>query len=241
MNSDESRIALAIFVKTPGYSLVKTRLASTIGPEAAEEFHRLSAKTVAALARQAQSQVSGLDIYWAVAEPQCLQHSLWREFATIWQGEGNLGARLGRIHDVLKEKYPAVCLIGADSPQIDANKFARAVRATSESTKNSYHLGRTEDGGFWFFGSRCQVPPSLWESVRYSTEHTAADLVAAMSLSGFSTVEDLTREFDVDHVQDLVRLAKLGPYERLLDEQKEIIRWAAQAVSGLNLPGASHD
>jgi glycosyltransferase A (GT-A) superfamily protein (DUF2064 family) len=241
MNADESRMALAIFVKTPGHSPVKTRLASAIGQQAAEEFYRLSAKTVAALARQAQGQVPDLDVYWAVAEPQCLQHSLWREFTTIWQENGNLGTRLGRIHDVLKEKYPTVCLIGADSPQIEANKFVGAMQATSASTQGTCRLGPTEDGGFWFFGSRCQIPPRLWESVRYSTEHTAGDLVAALSVSGFSIVEDLKPEFDVDRVQDLVRLARLGPEEGFLNEQKELIRWATQTVLGLNLPGTSHD
>ncbi len=38
--------AIAIFVKTPGLSPVKTRLAATIGEEKAKEFYLLSLKAV---------------------------------------------------------------------------------------------------------------------------------------------------------------------------------------------------
>jgi hypothetical protein len=48
------RVGIAIFVKTPGHSPLKTRLAAGIGIDAAREFHMLAAQAVAAVARKAQ-------------------------------------------------------------------------------------------------------------------------------------------------------------------------------------------
>ena len=54
-------IAIAIFVKTPGISPIKTRLAASIGQQKAEDFYRLSLKSLV-------STLKEIDItpYWAV-------------------------------------------------------------------------------------------------------------------------------------------------------------------------------
>ena len=57
--------AAAIFVKTPGLSPLKTRLATGIGAAAATDWYRLAARATAA----AVAQLPNLVAYWAVAEP----------------------------------------------------------------------------------------------------------------------------------------------------------------------------
>ena len=59
--------ALAIFVKTPELSAVKTRLAAEIGREEAIAFYRSCVGAIEAVAAEA-SRRSPLDVYWAVAE-----------------------------------------------------------------------------------------------------------------------------------------------------------------------------
>ena len=49
--------AVAIFVKTPGLSPLKTRLAKGIGSALATEFHRRAAAAVSAVARAAGSDI----------------------------------------------------------------------------------------------------------------------------------------------------------------------------------------
>ena len=39
----------------------------------------------------------GFDPIFAVAEKEALDHSLWSEFKTVWQGTGDLGNRLQRF------------------------------------------------------------------------------------------------------------------------------------------------
>ncbi|HCO24225.1 MAG TPA: hypothetical protein DIT97_14715, partial [Gimesia maris] len=50
--------AIAVFVKTPGYSPLKTRLAQSVGTVQAEQFHILSAKAVAAVVQSVANQKS---------------------------------------------------------------------------------------------------------------------------------------------------------------------------------------
>lgn len=79
---------LAIFVKTPELSQVKTRLAAGIGQEGALLFYNRALEVTAALARQVKTELVDLDVVWAVAEEQGLKSDRWKEFATVFQGEG---------------------------------------------------------------------------------------------------------------------------------------------------------
>ena len=82
---------LAIFVKTPGVSPLKTRLAQAIGQDAAEAFHRLAAAAVADVAKQAQAAMPGLVAYWAVAEREALDAPIWRDLPCIARVHRPLG------------------------------------------------------------------------------------------------------------------------------------------------------
>lgn len=61
--------AIAIFVKTPGLSPVKTRLAATLGKMVVEAFHLQAAHTVAAVLSQLAPAAR---VYFAVAEAEAL-------------------------------------------------------------------------------------------------------------------------------------------------------------------------
>src|SRR3546814_381382 len=63
--------ALAIFVKTPGHSGLKTRLAAERGERYAVEWYRRAAAAVSSVARRAHAR-HGVTAYWAVAEAGAL-------------------------------------------------------------------------------------------------------------------------------------------------------------------------
>mgnify|MGYP000022014806 CR=1 FL=1 len=110
--------ALAIFVKTPQLSPVKTRLASDLGEALAQEFYQRSLKVTQSLAKEIQENTSSLTAYWAVAEKFGLGHSLWNAFPTLNQGSGSLGERLAHVYGQLIERHDYVCFMGSDSPQV---------------------------------------------------------------------------------------------------------------------------
>lgn len=220
--------ALAIFVKTPGLSPVKTRLAATIGSAEALRFYRLATAATAAVARHCQT---ALTVYWAVAEADPRTITAWPGFAQVGQGEGDLGERLHCIYDQLQQRHGAVLLIGADSPQVTPVLLKQALTILEDVT-NPFVLGDASDGGFWLFGGRKPIPRSVWLGVRYSSTDTANQLRGALTaLGGIATLRELT---DVDDAADLPELADaLHTLSDPLPEQRELLSWVRAKLDHL--------
>lgn len=191
---------LAIFVKTPALSPVKTRLWPGIGRARAEVLYRLAAAAVASVARQAE----GVQPYWAVAEADALHSDAWADFPHLAQGEGGLGERMARVYRLLRQRHRAALLIGADSPQLAAQSLARAAAWLQESA-DRLALGRAEDGGFWLFGGNRPLADAAWTRVRYSAPDTAASFARAMH--GQGDWLELERLCDIDTAGDIPRAA----------------------------------
>lgn len=212
--------AVAIFVKTPGRSPVKTRLAERLGTRMAEEWHRRSAACVADTVR-----ASGLPGYWAVAERSALDDPLWAELPRLPQGDGSLGRRMATVHDALIERYGGALLIGADSPQLQAAQLREAADWLDATTSRRV-LGPARDGGFWLFGSNRSHPLERWRSVGYSAADTAVRFIDSIGGEAWLTLEALT---DVDVAEDLeAALAELRSLAEPTPGQQALARWLAR-------------
>ena len=223
--------AVAIFVKTPGISPLKTRLAQGIGRDQADEFYAQSLKAVEAVVTRATFDLAGLHSYWAVAEMQGMGHELWRRFSTIEQGSGGLGERLFQVSSQLLKKHDFVILIGADSPQISCKILVEAaeVLANKESRTRSFVLGKATDGGFYLFGTQKELSLSIWQGISYSQSDTAIKLENQLTLQG--QVHPLRVLSDVDTVEDLSQiLDQFVRDEDLLPEQRAIKNWIGQCL-----------
>lgn len=211
---------LAIFVKTPRYSPVKTRLAAGCGAVYAHGWYHRAAAAVAAVARVAAAR-HGVTPYWAVAEPEAIASGVWPGLPMLAQGEGTLGERMARVHATLVETHGAGLLIGADAPQLSADLLGEA-STWLMAPEPRLVLGPARDGGFWLFGSNVAPPLELWRSVRYSAGDTGRDLRAAMNACGrWRLLAELT---DVDDAHDLA--VALDELQRLPDPQPEQQRLA---------------
>ncbi len=212
--------AVAIFVKTPGYSPIKTRLARDVGDECAIQFHRLAAAAVASVAQRAQGP-HGMSVYWAVAEPDAL--SQWTGFPAMAQEAGGLGERMARVHAQLVARHGFAILIGADTPQLAAPQLEHA-RQWLSAPPSRMALGRAQDGGFWLFGANLAPPLSIWSAIEYSATGTADALRAGMDdLGAWLELPVMT---DADHAQDLP--AVLQALQALPDatpEQQALAAW----------------
>lgn len=225
--------ALAIFVKTPGLSPVKTRLAAEIGERAALEFYEQAVAAVGAVAVAAQTAGLPLTPYWAVAEQQALALTRWHAFPRVWQGEDGLGERLDRVHACLHRNHDRVLLVGADAPQITVDLLRRTLAALAQP-ETPFAMGRASDGGFWIFASRQVVPSTVWTSIRYSRSYTARSLAMIVRASG--NIADLPVLTDVDVAADLaVFRAELAELAAPLPEQVGLRFW----LDGLGL-GPTH-
>ncbi len=215
--------ALAIFVKTPGHSAVKSRLAADRGEGYAVDWYQRAAAAVASVVRPVQAR-HGLHAYWAVAEDSALD--VWPGLPSIAQGEGGLGDRMARVHATLVARHGFGLLLGADAPQLTGASLSQAIDWLSASTPRVV-LGPAHDGGFWLFGAN--VAPSLaaWTCVPYSAAHTARDLRLAMhNLGEWCTLETLT---DADHASDLAAVqCALQMLGDPTSEQRALAGWMRQ-------------
>lgn len=190
--------AVAIFVKTPGLSPVKTRLAETVGSEFATALYLASAASVVEAAREAAIG----PVYWASAEPGSLAEKHWTDLPLVEQGEGGLGARMHRVLDVLVDRHGSALLLGADAPQLDPALLRRA-EAWLASEFRARVVGPARDGGFWTFGANHAIELKRWTGVTYSRPDTLmhfrssvgadAEWLELPILSDLDTIEDLER------------------------------------------------
>ena len=169
---------IAIFVKTPGISALKTRLTATEGVEYAENWYLLAAAAVAEVA-----QLSGAVVYWAVAEPEAMNASIWQGLPRIAQldqaqntsentsQQTSLGARMHCVHQQLLARHGAAILLGADTPQLDITVLCAVIDYLRTSTP-CWAVAPATDGGFWLHGANREAPLEAWEAVRYSSADT---------------------------------------------------------------------
>lgn len=211
--------AIAIFVKTPGLSLVKTRLAFKIGQKKAEGFHLASSRSVSAIV-QAVSKFNDTQNYYAVAEEQAMTHSSWQDFPCVWQKEGGLGERMAHVYQELLSKHDFVILVGADIPQMTVRELQKAIIWGSQKNQTQLVFAPSVDGGFWLVGGNCKIPHSIWNSVKYSQVDTGKQFVNKIKKLG--EVKILTTLRDVDEFDDLISLRKtlLGLSEPVLEQQE---------------------
>ena len=212
--------AVAVFVKTPGLSPIKTRLAQTIGQNMAEECHRRSAACVGETVK-----ASGLTGYWAVAEAEAMDHPLWQGMPRIDQGEGSLGRRMHRVHTKLTQKHGSVILVGADLPQLQIDDLL-----TTADWLN-YHkpravLGPAMDGGFWLFGANHWYREEDWTSVHFSQADTADRFVQALNIGEWKR---LARRCDLDQAEDIPKVInELHQLSNQSTSQRDFAAWLSE-------------
>lgn len=225
--------AVAIFVKTPGLSPVKTRLGRVIGSRAAEEFYALSVEAThevsAEAIRRASSASLDLTAYWAIAESAGTFHHMWHQFGNIFQGNGELGERLSNVYGELLDKHGFVLLIGADCPQMPWQYMIEAASFLRDGA-NRFVIGPAIDGGFCLFGGNAPLSEELWTRVPYSQSDTAVELMQGINALG--DIRELLPLVDIDTIDDLRYLAgKDRDNTGLLPAQLRVIEWCRSLSS----------
>lgn len=217
--------AIAIFVKTPTLSPVKTRLAAGIGDNAAREFYHLSIEAI----KEIVMKFEEADPYWAVAEEKGLTDPLWLGFPPLHTGDGELGERQHYIYEYLLANYDRVLLIGADAPQISRDILEQAIIALDT---NDFVIGPARDGGYYLFGGRVSTDRKIWTSVPWSTSMTRERFEAVLP----SKPTHLPILTDVDTEDDLQYIKAEMPKD-MSREQNQILEWIENHERPVSLHG----
>ncbi len=239
------KIAIAVFAKTPGLSPVKTRLALSIGETQANAFY---IKSVAAVRENLKAlkllcktetinhtEMTELDIWWALAEEEGVNHPFWKEDQCLWTGEGSLGERLYQVTRELFQQYEYVFVMGTDSPQVGAPELYKMINSINGSKETSINcskeisiIGPCSDGGFYIFGSPKELGKDFWLSIPYSQSNTCQHLI--QGIEGLGQPYEVMGTFgDVDHVADLHRLKKeLWEIQNSHNGHRDLLEWLNQ-------------
>ncbi len=158
---------IAIFAKAPLRGRVKTRLAADLGPDAALDiYRRLLARTLARLSRPAWR----CDL-WVTPDAAVAEDALWPgALPRRKQGEGDLGARMGRALAQATTDRPAI-VVGTDVPDLDARHIDAALAALERAPLT---FGPARDGGFYLVGARGAPPGGLFADIPWSRPDTLA-------------------------------------------------------------------
>jgi rSAM/selenodomain-associated transferase 1 len=205
--------ALIVMAKAPLPGRVKTRLAATIGPDAALAAYRAMAATVLAAA-----DASGLPTTIAFAPATTEGHDAVTGLGGptrryVPQASGDLGARMAHaLEQALAEGAQRAVLVGSDLPLLTAGLLRRAEAALKS---HGTVLGPATDGGYWLIGcTREGFVPTIFTDMPWSTPAVAALTLARLTAAG-RTTRVLPELPDCDEAADLARLAGPPWRERL--------------------------
>ena len=183
---------LIVFVKNAKLGHVKTRLAQTIGSEAALTIYKELIRTTQKATKQTQAEVH---IYFS----ETVETSNWSASKLAIQHGSDLGARMRHAFlDSFDQGYKRVVLIGSDLPDITSAIINQAFDylQTSEAV-----IGPAEDGGYYLIGlSKMQT--TIFEDMPWSESdlfQKTVDLLWQHQIS-FETLETLN---DIDTFEDL--------------------------------------
>ncbi len=190
---------LILFAKAPIPGRVKTRLCPPLTSTEAAELH-------SALVKDTTSMLLSLAAPVDIEISTDLPTKAWPEIPVLRsiQPEGDLGMRLlCALERGLAAGREKVVIVGGDSPGLPPSHVTALL-----ASKADVALGPTCDGGFFAIACRT-ASRNMFERVRWSSERTFDDVVAAASACGL-TIESGPAWFDVDVKKDLLRMLEMA-------------------------------
>jgi rSAM/selenodomain-associated transferase 1 len=173
-----SKDLLIVFVKAPRPGSVKTRLAQSIGAEAA--CHAYSQLTERVLWNV--NEIDPVLLRFAPDEAETeITHWGKRTWRRASQGPGDLGERLARAFDeAFNSGCQKVVVIGSDCADVTSSDIQAAWAALANC---DLVLGPAKDGGYWLMGLN-GPQRALFENVPWSTDKVLEETLKRAKSAG---------------------------------------------------------
>ena len=194
---------LIIFVKNPIQGRVKTRLAATIGDQAAlQVYQKLLEHTKAITEQLSFDRV----VYYSEFIDQ---NDFWSEsvYMKRLQHSGNLGQRMRMAFQWgFQAGYKDICIIGSDCFELTSESI---VDGFESLTSNQAVLGPSKDGGYYLLGLS-EMREEVFQNKEWGTDTVAADTMADFRKLGlgYAVLDTLA---DVDVEADLPDVLRVNP------------------------------
>ena len=192
--------ALIVFIKNPVKGQVKTRLAKTLGDDAALAIYL----QLTEITRQNIEGIEDIQTY-VFYTGSILQEDSWQgnHIQKRSQVGINLGERMLNAFDEVFKQHRHICIIGSDCPTLSTCVLLAAFDKLQAS---DFVIGPSSDGGYYLLGiskdNGITSPPAyLFQNIAWSTASVLPETVKRIAERQHSVVflEELT---DVDEEQD---------------------------------------
>ena len=187
--------ALIIFVRKPEKGKVKTRLAASLGDEAALFiYQKLLQHTL-----EITEAVDADKIVFYAGEIE--ENDMWqrKDYFKQKQTDGDLGHRMNDAFDtVFRLGYDKACIVGSDCYELTTDIIENAFRALERC---DVVIGPAHDGGYYLLGMK-RLHSSLFQNKAWSTNSVLADTLQTAEQMGLIEVQ-LPTLHDVDEADDV--------------------------------------
>ena len=206
---------IMVFCKAPEPGKVKTRLANTIGETAAATIHEYLA--LHCLKHLVDSRIAPVELW---CSPN-ISHDFFQGCkielgVTLKTQQGDcLGERMEYAFSSVLPKCDYAIVVGTDCPAMNANYIASAF---TELQNHDSVIGAAEDGGYVLLGLR-KPQPQIFANISWGSSKVFEETVARFK----GDVEKVPVLWDVDHVNDLIRLRNLADELELGKEFSEYL------------------
>lgn len=198
------RAAVIVFTRYPEPGKTKTRMIPALGDEGAAALQRAMTEHTAASVARVPGRVDRV-VRFAGGDENAMREWLGDAFAYLPQGEGDLGARMGRAfrEAFAGDTVDRAVIVGSDCPDVTADILRAALDAL---TQYDVVLGPATDGGYYLIGLRKQAcdraVPAIFEGVEWGTSSVYAATLErvranALSLYTLAPLEDVDRPEDL--------------------------------------------
>ncbi len=189
----KSKNLLLIFTRNPELGKVKTRLAKTIGDEAALDIYKYLLNHTKQVTKNLSCDKT---VYYSV---KVREHDIWD--ATTYQKHQQEGSDLGvRMHNAFQQAfstgYEKVIIIGSDLPELTSEHINKAFEKLNS---NDVVMGPAEDGGYYLLGMK-KLHANIFQHKDWGTSTVRKDTLNDLQNESVFLLETLN---DVDIFDDI--------------------------------------
>lgn len=184
---------LIIFTRNPELGKCKTRLAATVGDEAALKVYLF-------LLKHTISITEDLPVVKQVHySAKVRANDLWNEATFIKKQQigDDLGIRMHRaFQQGFEDGYKRIIIIGSDMIDLDQQDLEEAF---SVLNTNDFVIGPAEDGGYYLLGMR-SLKAELFQNKNWGTSSVLKDTLSNLKNENLHLLQ---QKNDIDHYEDI--------------------------------------
>ena len=184
---------LIIFTRNPELGKCKTRLAATVGDEAALDIYIFLLKHTVSITENLEVTKQ---VHYSI---KVRDNDLWNDskFEKKQQYGADLGLRMQHaFEEGFKEGYQQIIIIGSDLYDVSQDDLENAF---NQLENHDFVIGPAEDGGYYLLGMK-RLLPELFQNKNWGTSSVLKDTLTNLENE---SLQLLPQKNDVDYYEDI--------------------------------------